>query len=156
MDSKKCTNCGNDNDPILTNCLFCKSPLPVIDMNSISNEALVMNAGEWIGKLKGGYYIRKDKDSNFLTQKGIKFFNKTEIQGYARQYLSLIQVRALSNPPLFSLYEDLKKEYEQGSAADDIYKRVGKTVGKGCLWYFIFAIIMMIISLIGMVIFKNR
>ena len=111
MHSKKCTNCGNDNDPLLTNCLFCKSPLPVIDLDSISNEVLVMNAAEWIGKMKEGFYVAKASNANAWTGNGIKTVLKSEIQGYALKYLSLLEVRASTNNNLTNTVYRLREDY---------------------------------------------
>jgi hypothetical protein len=148
MHSKKCTSCGNDNDPLLTNCLFCKSPLPVIDPNSLSNEALVLNAGQWIGKLKDGFYVIKSENPNSWTGSITKGVYKAEIQGCALQYLSLIQVRVISNINLNSVYQDLKKEYDIGVAMDDITTRKLKGVKKAMMWFGIFIVLLIALMII--------
>jgi len=113
MHSKKCSNCGNDNDPILTNCLFCKSPLPTIDLNSLTNENLVLNAAEWIGKLKDGQYVSKSANSNDFTGKGVRVITKGEIQGYSLKYLSLLEIRASTNTNLIPTVNKLRIDYEK-------------------------------------------
>jgi hypothetical protein len=105
MHSKKCTSCGNDNDPLLSNCLFCKSSLPVIDLNSIPNEVLVMNAAEWIGKLKEGWY--NAKAPNVLPRMVLK----GEIQGNALRYLSLLEIRASTSINLVNTVNNLRADY---------------------------------------------
>jgi hypothetical protein len=105
MHSKKCTNCGNDNDPLLTNCLFCKSPLPIIDLNSIPNEVLVMNAAEWIGKMKEGWYNAKAPNAR------PRMVLKGEIQGNALRYLSLLEIRATTNTNLVNTINNLRSDY---------------------------------------------
>jgi len=64
--TKTCPSCGAENDVIFTNCMFCKTSLPQIDMNSISNEDLILNAGEWVGKARQNDYnlVRKDSNAN--------------------------------------------------------------------------------------------
>jgi hypothetical protein len=119
MHSKNCTNCGADNDPIFTNCIFCKTALPVIDLNSLSNEELIMNAGEWIGKLKEGFYTVTTANANMWLGRGISNINKAQIQGFALKYLTLIQIRTLSNNNLLNIYNDLKNEYNIGVSSDD-------------------------------------
>lgn len=107
MHSKKCTNCGNDNDPLLTNCLFCKSPLPVIDLESIPNEVLVMNASEWIGKLKEGWFNAKPAHGRG------RMVTKAEIQGNALRYLSLLEIRASTNINLVNTVNNLREDYKK-------------------------------------------
>jgi len=149
MHSKRCANCGNDNDPLLTNCIFCKSPLPVIDLASISNEQLVMNAGQWIGKLKDGFYtVRTHKRTSFIDNNVIAI-RKAEIQGYALQYLSLIQVRAVSNTNLNNIYNDLKVQYDIGVSSDDKPTKAMKKIGLFYLIGFILIAILIIVQIMA-------
>lgn len=149
MHYKKCDQCGNDNDPLLTNCLFCKSPLPTIDINSIPNEQLVLNAGEWIGKLKDGFYTVRTHARTSFYDNNVIAVRKAEIQGYALQYLSLIQVRAVTNTNLNGIYADLKRQYEIGVASDDAPTKALKKVGKVFLIMGIFMIILILIMVIS-------
>jgi len=48
---KDCISCGAPNDIMFTNCVFCKTSLPVIDNDSISNDDLVMLTSDWDYKL---------------------------------------------------------------------------------------------------------
>ncbi len=109
--SKECNNCGAENDPLITNCLFCKTPLPDVDFDSLSNEDLIMNAGEWIGKV-GQSYEEFTKDYNAWTGKGRIEISSNQMEGLALKYLSLLQVRSLNNPTLLVVYNDLKRELE--------------------------------------------
>ena len=112
--TKVCPTCGAENDVIFTNCLYCKTSLPKVDMNSISNEDLIMNAGEWVGKARQhDYHIRRDDaDSNEWTGKGIHVIHikNAEMVGNAEKYLSLIQVRSISNSNLLPLHESLRRQ----------------------------------------------
>ncbi|GAB1463697.1 hypothetical protein [Pedobacter sp.] len=119
MASKNCLNCGSDNDLLFTNCQFCRTPLPIVDLNSISNEDLILNAGEWIGKLKEGEYIAYSANNNQWTGKGIITISKAQIQGYALKYLSLLQVRSANNSNLSLIYNNLQKQYDYNSKSLD-------------------------------------
>lgn len=109
--TKKCTNCGAENDLLLTNCLFCKSSLPHVDPNSISNEELILNAGEWIGKV-GSKFEHRTENFNEWTGKGKIEISSNQIEGMAQKYLSLLQVRSFNNPHLAQAYGDLKKQMD--------------------------------------------
>jgi len=115
--TKTCPSCGAENDVIFTNCMFCKTSLPQVDMNSISNEDLILNAGEWVGKARQHDYNleRKDSNANVWTGKGIHVtqIKNADIVGNAEKYLSLIQVRAISNSNLLPLYESLKRQLDE-------------------------------------------
>lgn len=109
--TKKCTNCGAENDLLLTNCLYCKSSLPQVDVNSISNEELILKAGEWVGKV-GQNYEEITKDFNAWTGKGRIEISSNQIEGLALKYLSLLQVRSVNNSNLLMAYTDLKRELD--------------------------------------------
>ena len=118
--TKTCPSCGAENDVIFTNCLYCKTSLPKVDLNSISNEDLILNAGEWVGKARQyDYTIEKnDSNANYFTGKGVhitKIMN-AEMVGNAEKYLSLIQVRSISNPNLLPLHESLRRQLEENKA----------------------------------------
>ena len=109
--TKKCTNCGAENDLLLTNCLYCKTSLPQVDVNSISNENLILNAGEWIGKV-GSDFEHMTENFNAWTGKGMIKISANQIEGLAQKYLSLLQVRSITNTNLQMAYADLKKEFD--------------------------------------------
>ncbi len=115
MHTKHCANCGNDNDPILTNCIFCKTALPIIDLNSIPNEVLVMNAAEWIGKLREGGYVAKYQTQNKWGIGGTRMVDKAEIQGNSLKYLSLLEIRASTNSLLINTVNNLREDYEKNT-----------------------------------------
>lgn len=109
--TKKCKNCGADNDPLMSVCIFCKSPLAEVDVNSISNEDLILNAGEWIGKV-GSDFEHMTEKFNAWTGKGMIKISANQLEGLAQKYLSLLQIRSLNNPNLQLAYSDLKKEFD--------------------------------------------
>ncbi len=109
--TKTCPSCGAENDLIFTNCLFCKTSLPQVDLNSISNEDLILNAGEWIGKVGSAYdYITEHYNS--WNDSGRIRMSANIVEGTAQKYLSLLQVRAINNQYLMTIYSDLKNEYD--------------------------------------------
>lgn len=144
--TKNCKNCGADNDPLLSNCIFCKTPLPEVDINSISNEELILNAGEWVGKV-GNDFEQMTENFNVWTGKGMIVISANQIEGLAQKYLSLLQVRSLNNQQLLMAYQDLKKEFDQ-KRSNIFYKIGGGNKKKGMV--FSFLIILFIIFLIGM------
>ena len=131
MHSKKCTSCGNDNDPLLTNCLFCKSPLPVIDLDSIPNEVLVMNAAEWVGKMKEGWYTAKAPNVR------PRMVIKGEIQGNALRYLSLLEIRASTNINLVNTINNLRSDYNK-------YEKKMPSNQKIALGFFLLIVVMLL------------
>lgn len=108
--TKKCNNCGADNDILFSKCLYCKTSLPM-DLNSISNEELILNAGEWVGKV--GEPISEIKENfNAWTGKGHTFISANQVEGMALKYLSLLQIRASNDLNLKLSYDSLKVEFD--------------------------------------------
>lgn len=134
---KSCTNCGADNDLIFTNCQFCKSPLPEIETKSISNEDLITNAGEWVGKVGNSYTITAE-NANAWTGKGFRTYESSEIEGYAMRYLTLLQVRATTNPALYGVYNSLKSDFDR--KRNSIITRIGGGDKKKAIAFVILAI----------------
>ncbi len=133
--TKKCPNCGAENDLLFTNCLYCGSPLPEVDLNSISNEELLLNAGEWVGKVGNNFEHITDK-YNEWTGKGKIVISANQIEGLSQKYLTLLQVRSLSNPNLMIAYQNLKKEFDE-KRKDIFYKIGGGNKSKGMAFIFL-------------------
>lgn len=106
--TKECPSCGAQNDIIFTNCIFCKTALPQIDPNSISNDELIMMASEWVGKSCEASLVIHGPDANEWTGKGIVIMMQGEIVGNAEKYLNLLAIRSTSSPTLGVLYQNLK------------------------------------------------
>ncbi len=104
-----CVNCGASNDLLLTTCLFCKSPLDRVNIESISDEILIQNAGEWIGKM-GEEYIEPKENAKWWD--GPVVVKESQIEGLAQRYLSLLQVRSINNEHLQPIYLDLKSRMD--------------------------------------------
>ncbi len=143
--TKKCKNCGADNDLFFTNCLYCKSPLPQVDLNSISNEELLLKAGEWVGKV-GTHFQHITENFNSFTGKGMIVISANEIEGMAQKYLTLLQMRGMNNQNLMVAYQSLKSEFDE-KRKGVIYKIGGGDKMKGMAY--IFAIIIFLIFAIG-------
>ena len=122
MHSKSCSNCGAENDPLFTNCKYCKTALPVIDLNSISNEDLIQNAAEWVGKMGTSFSIT-GKDFNQWTMRDYRRFEANEIEGYAYRYLELLRVRATTNIDIQYSYERLQVQFN--SKKDNLMVKLG-------------------------------
>mgnify|MGYP000844870232 CR=1 FL=1 len=107
--TKKCKNCGFENDVLFSNCLYCKTTLPV-DVNSLSNEDLILNAGEWVGKV-GEPLMEIKENNNAWTGKGHTLISANQVEGMAMKYLSLLQIRSGNDINLKLSYETLKEEF---------------------------------------------
>jgi hypothetical protein len=106
---------------------MCKKPLPLIDINSISDETIILNAGEWIGK-SGDTYIEQTKDFNiwktaFLknkylgldlgsVDKGYVEISREKIEDITLKYLTILENRTKSNQHLLDSYISLKTEFD--------------------------------------------
>ena len=113
--TKECPSCGAKNDVIFTNCMFCKSSLPSMDLNSLTNDDLIMNASEWVAKTADSVLVIDNPNAKGLDKAfgGQKFMQRPEIIGNAEKYLNLLAVRATSNPTLAIVYQDLKFKLEK-------------------------------------------
>lgn len=113
--TKECPSCGAQNDVIFTNCMFCKTSLPKVDENSITNDDLVMKASEWVGKSSEPMLVMQGPNANEWTGKGIVKMMQAEIIGNAEKYLNLLAVRATSNPTLAVTYQGLRDKLDKNS-----------------------------------------
>ena len=113
--TKECTSCGARNDVIFTNCMFCKTSLPTVDENAITNDELVMKASEWVGKSSEPMLVMQGPNANEWTGKGIVKMMQAEIIGNAEKYLNLLAVRATSNPTLSITYQGLRDKLDKNS-----------------------------------------
>jgi|TARA_B110000114_G_C14975404_1_gene350269 hypothetical protein len=113
--TKECTSCGAQNDVIFTNCMFCKTSLPTVDENAITNDELVMKASEWVGKSSEPMLVMQGPNANEWTGKGIVKMMQAEIIGNAEKYLNLLAVRATSNPTLSITYQGLRDKLDKNS-----------------------------------------
>lgn len=110
--AKICSSCGASNDLIFTNCMFCKSSLPQTDLNQISNDDLIMLAGEWVEKSKEGQLEIINLNATGVNKLlgSRKFMLRPEIIATAEKYLTLLAVRAINNPTLSILLQDLRSK----------------------------------------------
>tara|TARA_Y100000385_G_C12931041_1_gene566778 strand:+ start:179 stop:859 length:681 start_codon:yes stop_codon:yes gene_type:complete len=113
--TKECFSCGAQNDVIFTNCVFCKTSLPTLDDNSLTNDELVMKSSEWIGKSSEPMLVMQGPNANEWTGKGIVRMMQAEIIGNAEKYLNLLEIRATSNPTLKVTYQGLRDKLDKNS-----------------------------------------
>jgi len=108
--TKECPSCGAKNDVIFTNCIFCKTSLPVTDNNSITNDELVMKATEWVGISADAQLEIRNPNATGLDRLigGIRIMQRPEIIANAEKYLNILAIRSTSNPTLAQVYMDLK------------------------------------------------
>jgi hypothetical protein len=137
---KECPTCGAQNDLIFTNCIYCKSSLPELDHNSLSNEELIMKASEWVGKSMDTFLIIKEPDANEWTGKGVVIIRQPEIIGNAEKYVNILAIRGLSNPTVALMCQDLKNKLEKNSKSGPRKIRilVGGSLGISFLMMFVF------------------
>lgn len=113
--TKECPTCGAQNDSIFTNCVFCKTSLPKEDENSITNDELVMKASEWVGKSSEPYLVITSPNANQWTGKGTIRMMQAEVTGNAEKYLTLLEIRATSNPTLAIIHQSLRNKLDKNS-----------------------------------------
>lgn len=123
--TKECPSCGAQNDVIFTNCMFCKTSLPKVDENAITNDELVMKASEWVGKSSEPMLVMQGPNANEWTGKGIVKMMQAEIIGNAEKYLNLLAVRATSNPTLSVTYQGLRDKLDKNSKSGSKKKVLG-------------------------------
>lgn len=135
--TKVCPSCGANNDIIFTNCLFCKTGLPSINIDEITNDDLIMKASEWVEKSAERVLVIKDANANEWTMKGIKTLQHGEILANAEKYLNLLSVRAISNETIKIVYQNLKTKLEKNKKSPK-QKMVIFAIAAVILFIFIF------------------
>jgi len=115
----QCKTCGASNDPLLVSCAFCNSALPTVDLNKINDQDLIMNLGEWIGKLDGidkTHGLRVDLETstglNKLTgDTDSKYIAYGEVTGNIEKYINLLKIRAQHNQNIALTVQQLEQKY---------------------------------------------
>jgi len=114
---KKCSSCAAINDIIFTNCSYCESPLPNIDIDAISTDDLIMKASEWVGNSSEHQITISGPNANAFTGKDIRQFQSGEIIGNAEKYLSLLKIRAKNNPTISVTVENLTDKLNRNTSS---------------------------------------
>jgi len=123
---KNCSSCGAANDPIVTNCAYCKTALPRLPIDTLPEEVLLKNSALWIGRLESlkdpaAYraamqFDRRQKISfgigQFASITTKETFGLGDIVGCAEQYLSVLEARARNNPNLSPNIISLRERYK--------------------------------------------
>lgn len=149
--TKECPNCGAKNDVIFTNCIYCKTSLPHVDINALSNDTLVMNASQWIGNIDGinenrGLRIELESSTGankFFGERDYKYISYGEVVGFAEKYLRLLEIRGAHNETLKSTAEDLRQKFRENLS------NVGKKEKKWWLNYWTIVVIFLIVVITG-------
>ena len=113
---KNCPNCGATNDPVVSHCAFCQTPLPRVEIDALPEEVLLKNAALWVGRLEAlkdstaydaAVALDRNKKMGFgigkLASVGTKGqFSVGDIVGYAEQYLIALEVRTRNDASLWA------------------------------------------------------
>jgi len=134
--TKNCSSCGAPNDAILINCVYCKSPLPKTDPNSIDTEELIIKCGEWLGRLEGCSYVTDPNSGQselgvlMEAPEGYKppktmgnlwglssdatkvFLPYSEIISNVEKHLNLLNIRATNNVTLQVTVQGLQSRFD--------------------------------------------
>lgn len=161
--NKECKNCGAENDLLFTNCLFCKTPLPNVDVSSLSNEELIRSTAKWIGYLREESLTLYGLNPNRITGKDITVLKRGQLEGNAREYLTLLKVRSLSSTELLGIYEGLSAEFEKNKNFETEEAKRKKSTTTflknskfGCLGIFVFSVIFPLLLLPFINVDNNR
>jgi len=107
MSANNCSSCGAGNNHFATKCDFCGNMLKQTPTDSISNEELVSLINLWIGRfIVDG---RLTLEHNGKT----KDYTTEEIEGVISQYTGILQMRALQDSRLTSLYIELFNKFKE-------------------------------------------
>lgn len=89
----------------------------------MSNEDLVLAAGEWVGASAQQSIVLQAEDSNCLTGRGIKTISRGQIFSYAERYLALLAARSAANPSLLPLYQELRERFDKTAKKESLEDR---------------------------------
>jgi hypothetical protein len=120
---KNCPNCGATNDPIVSNCAFCQTPLARVAIEALPEEVLLKNAALWLGRLEAlrdhaayesAVRLEQNKKLGFgigkLASAGTRGeFGLGDINGYTEQYLGALEVRTRNSANLSATVSSLRE-----------------------------------------------
>ncbi len=116
---KDCPHCGAGNDPIVSNCRFCKTALPRLDLESLPEEILLGNCSTWLSRLESlrswALYSKAAKMDGTLGKLwalgSSTKFSLSEICGNTEKYIKCLEIRCQNNPELAETIADLKRRH---------------------------------------------
>jgi hypothetical protein len=138
LSSKKCGQCGAENDLILSNCRYCNSSLPRIDLGSIPEELLLSNCSYWLAKLEDlkdyrSYSAAKQAEETSkiaiigaiakLTTSGPSL---SDIIGNTDQYIRALSVRAQTSLEFIPHILEFKQRQQAALTAIEANRRKKK------------------------------
>lgn len=108
-----CPRCGAPAEPIMSNCMFCRSPIGGAGEDDLSDQDLIRRAGLWVGRIGDGSVLLKAADANQFTGRGMRAVHRGEIVGIARSYLSILEARGEKSAVLRPIAERLRYEFDE-------------------------------------------
>lgn len=114
-----CSSCGAPNDPLLVSCCFCKAQLQKVDLSSISNEDLLLNAAEWVGRTSMRYYTPPPPTGAGAVASimaSARIMQNDDICAMAEKYLTILEVRAAGSTTLSQQHDKLQARYANRKA----------------------------------------
>lgn len=128
LSTKRCGQCGAENDLILSNCKHCNSSLPRTDLDTLPEEQLLNNCSYWLAILEGlkdysAYHAAKSAEDmakqplmglvSKLTSSGPGL---SEIIGNTDKYIRALAVRAKSSLELAAHIQEFKERQQAALA----------------------------------------
>lgn len=108
--NEQCPKCGAPREPILSQCAFCKTAFPDKEFKQMSDEELIGNATEWVGRCKLKFYYPESGKSVFSVP---KMLLNEDIQAIAQKYIDLLEIRSSTSAVLSGHVSVLKTRLDQ-------------------------------------------
>lgn len=127
---KECSKCGGSNDPISSNCRFCQTSLPRLDLDTLPEELLIRNCAIWLARLESlseaeTYNAAKALDANRkmgVFGKLLSFGSESEpglsdIVASADRYVTILEGRSRYSSESADLVQRYKQRQERAVVA---------------------------------------
>ena len=107
-----CTSCGAPNSLLDTQCIYCKAQLNAFEEDQISNQEVISEANKWIGAFSSTVL----NDPVIMKYDGkVVRIEYADAVSRAKRYLGILQYRAIDDPKLLTVYQEIKAEFEKKS-----------------------------------------
>ena len=143
MERKNCDSCGAGNDLVITNCLYCGSILPGVDLEEASDdlEELIQQCGIWLGQYEAivSDYTSLNNAKQVDSMSGQPLFGavfeKTlgggalsyaETLKSVHKYLDILEIKAAGRETLRSKLQDYKERFSRAQAQEKKTRKKGK------------------------------
>ena len=158
MERKSCDSCGAGNDLVVTNCAYCGSILPGVDVEEEADdlEELILQCSTWLGRYEAmvsDYTSLNDaKQVDSMSGQPIfgAVFEKTlgsgavsysETLGSVRKYLDILEVKASRRDAFRPKVQEYKERFKRAQAQEKKSRKKGKKMIIGL----VFALILFIL-----------